>query len=269
MSRALFRAPAPEEVELALRRRQLSALRAVLAERELLLARLRDRLHSFEGRYIRQVGVLYRQLDEWETRIAELQVSRETMEETERLLREAGVVEPAEVAEVSGVESALDLKALFREVAKRIHPDFAVDDHDERQRTRLMAQANEAFRREDVGLLQRMLNGYDPATDSWSSEDAAAALARTLEQMDRVRVDTVAIDVEIETLGRSEMAELERRTIAAAGEGRDLLAELAARVKGSIGLAMRRFELDSIRARRGEARFDPSTLVTAEEPVSG
>jgi len=83
-----------------------------------------------------------------------------------------------------------------------------------------------------------------------------------------VKVDTVSINAEIETLGRSEMAGLERRTIAAAAEGRDLLAELAARVKGSIGLAMRRFELDSIRARRGEARFDPSDLVTVEREAA-
>ena len=60
------------------------------------------------------------------------------------------------------------------------------------------------------------------------------------------------------------MADLQRRTIAAAAHGRDLLAEMAARVKGSIGIAMRRFELDSARARRKQPPLDPSQFLTAE-----
>jgi hypothetical protein len=286
MTKALFRELSPEELELARRRRELSAVRAVLAERERELGHLRDLLHSFEGRYIRQVGVLYRQLDEWEQRIAELEVSRESMEETEARLRAAQAAEAARAEANTGVSplplvgrddksrvgvgrddsvgSEVDLRGLFREVAKRIHPDFAVDHHDERQRNRLMAQANEAFRREDAELLQRMLNGYDPATDSWAEEDAAAARERTLGQIERARADIVAVEEKLAEMGTSELAELRVRTVEAATGGRDLLAEMAARVKGSIGMAMRRFELDSIRARRGEARLNAEALVTAE-----
>jgi peptidoglycan hydrolase CwlO-like protein len=81
MSKAIFRAQTPEEAELARQRRELAAVREVLAARERELEHLRDQLFSFEGRYIRQVGVLYRQLEEWEERIAELLVSRESPED--------------------------------------------------------------------------------------------------------------------------------------------------------------------------------------------
>ena len=49
----------PEQEELDRKRQELTAVRAALAERELELADLRAQLKSFEGRYLRQVGVLY------------------------------------------------------------------------------------------------------------------------------------------------------------------------------------------------------------------
>ena len=69
---AIARQPRPEDAELFRRRAELASLRAALATREADLDHLRAQLNSFEGRYIRQVGVLYIQLDEWEDRIAEL-----------------------------------------------------------------------------------------------------------------------------------------------------------------------------------------------------
>ena len=264
MSTAIFREPTPEEVELAHQRRILASIRVVLAERELELEHLRDQIISFETRYIRQVGVLYRQLDEWEERIAELKVSQETPEERERYAREAAQRPEAPPAEEPAPERSLDLRNLFREVAKLIHPDFAIDHHDERHRTRLMAQANEAYRRDDAAVLQRMLNGYDPSTDSWNTDDVAAALARTLTQIERAQEDIEILASEIEALGQSEMAQLKERTVQEALKGRDLLAELAAMVKGNIGMAMRRYELDLGRARRKEKAFNPEALLSAE-----
>ena len=64
--------PKPEDAELIFRRAELAKLRAALTTREAELDHLRAQLNSFEGRYIRQVGVLYIQLDEWEDRIAQL-----------------------------------------------------------------------------------------------------------------------------------------------------------------------------------------------------
>ena len=267
MSTAIFREPTPEEVELAHQRRILASIRVVLAERELELEHLRDQIISFETRYIRQVGVLYRQLDEWEERIAELKVSQETPEERERYAREAAQRPEAPPAEEPAPERSLDLRNLFREVAKLIHPDFAIDHHDERHRTRLMAQANEAYRRDDATVLQRMLNGYDPSTDHWSADDVASALARTLTQIERANEDVKILASEIEAMGQSEMAQLKERTVEAALNGRDLLAELAAMVKGNIGMAMRRYELDLGRARRKEKAFNPNPLLSAEAPL--
>ncbi len=272
MSKAIFRAESPEEAELARRRRELAAVREVLAARERELDGLRDQLFSFEGRYIRQVGVLYRQLEEWEERIAELLVARESPEDRAAKLLQSQ--EESMAAEIDAMvaesktdapqEPALDLKALFRELAKRIHPDFASDHHDERHRTRLMAQANEALRREDAAALQRMLNGHDPSIDLSNPAAVQAELQRVKKLIRDVQTDTAAAAAELDALAQSEMAKLRDSTLAAALHGRDLLAELAARVKGRIGMAMRRFEMESSPNRRPAPPIDPESLLSAE-----
>jgi len=266
---ALVPARSAASAELFLRRAQLAVLRAELAAREATLTQLRNQLHSFEGRYIRQVGVLYRQLDEWEARIAELEVAHESIEETERLLREASqtpTTNPGAPCLASETWATTDpqtptLKTLFREVAKRIHPDFALTPTDALHRTHLMALANDALRRADAALLHRMLHSHDlphrPLT-------TAQALTETLTLLNQTQADLAALNAEIQTLTQSEMADLRHRTHLAALRGRDLLAELAAQVKGRIGLAMRRYELDLARIRRNQPAFNPEALLSAE-----
>jgi hypothetical protein len=70
MSREIVKKLTPEEEELLRKREELASVRAALAERELELVDFRAQLKSFEGRYLRQVGVLYAELDDWEAKIA-------------------------------------------------------------------------------------------------------------------------------------------------------------------------------------------------------
>jgi chromosome segregation ATPase len=77
MSGEIVQQLTPEEEELLHKREELKAVRSELAEQELELADLRAQIKSFEGRYLRQVGALYAELDDWDVRIAELDVSLE------------------------------------------------------------------------------------------------------------------------------------------------------------------------------------------------
>ena len=74
MSTELILQHSPDDLALIERRERLAAVRADLAERESELAQLRAQLRTFEGRYLRQVGVLYADLDDLEARIAEHEV---------------------------------------------------------------------------------------------------------------------------------------------------------------------------------------------------
>ena len=59
MPTEIVRHLSPEEQELARKRQELALLQVELTDRELSLANLRAELAAFEGRYLREVGVLY------------------------------------------------------------------------------------------------------------------------------------------------------------------------------------------------------------------
>src|ERR1700742_4048691 len=120
-STAIFREPTPAEVELSRLRLILASRRTALTARELALSNLRGQLFSFEGRYIRQVGLLYKQLDEWNERIAELHAKKADDASFDEAWDDA---ELDAADEPAALPVTLDLKVLFRDLAKRIHPDF-------------------------------------------------------------------------------------------------------------------------------------------------
>jgi hypothetical protein len=256
-SRAIFRLPTPEEAALARAQLTLAALRATLAQRESTLTQLRDRLHSFEGRYIRQVGVLYVQLDDWYRRIAALD---SPLELPESFLPETSAPTAPEPPnpQPAAPNPQLDLKTLYRHLARRIHPDLATNPADEARRTRLMALANDALLRADAALLHRMVHAHDHDPTALTP---AEALTQTLTLITKTEQDLTRIAAELHDLHHSEMADLERRTLAAAADGHDLLAELAARVKGSIGVAIGQYERDLHRFKRKQSTPTPAPRV--------
>ena len=147
MALEIVRKLTPEEEELLRKREELASVRAALAERELELADLRALLKSFEGRYLRQVGVLYAELDEWEAKIAEIEASLKPSatasrraQQTRKRAEETHEATHGEASKAKDFQPSADLKSLFREAAKRLHPDFAKDEADRQLRTRLMAQ---------------------------------------------------------------------------------------------------------------------------------
>lgn len=272
---SIFRPPTPAEAELLRRRDELEALRRTLATRELALGDLRRHLISFEGRYIRQVGVLYRQLDHWERRFTRLQSAQLSLEELEAELADDQHQHNDDLTDISNPEppqrasAPTDLRSLFRELARRIHPDHATSAPDEHHRTRLMAQANDAYLRKDLATLQRMLDGFQSGfEDPHHATTTDAELARVLHHIQLVQQDIRAVEAAHAALLASEHAQLEQRCIDAARDGRDLLAEMAARVQGQIGLAMARFERELHRLKHPPKGLRTRDLLSAETRVT-
>lgn len=249
----------PDEVALFERREQLAAVRARLAERESEIARLRAQLKDFESRYMRQVGILYAELDDIEARIAEREVdlydsdsARRRAEEARHRAQETQAAAFGDACEAEEFDPPPDLKRLFRDVAKRIHPDFARDEAEQRHFTLLMARANQAYRRGDSETLQRLLDDDREINASITGEDAAAELLRIARQIRHAERDIAALDAEQHTLLASEIAQLRLEAEAAALEHRDLLTELATRLSEQIADARHRLEFvdRQVRAQR-------------------
>ena len=240
----------PDAAALLDKREQLAAVRSRLAERESELAQVRAQLKTFEGRYLRQVGVLYAELDDLEARIAEREVdlydsesARQRAEETRQRARETHDAAFGEAREAEEFDPPPSLKTLFRDVAKRIHPDFARDEDELRHFTLLMARANQAYSRGDTETLQRLLDDHREIHASIAGEEAAAELLRITRQIRHAERDIAALDAERQALLSGEVAQLHLDAEAAALEHRDLLTELATSLREQVADAQRRFEL--------------------------
>ena len=243
--------------DLAEKRERLAAVRAALAEREADIAQVRFQMKAFEGRYLQRVGVLYAELDEIAARITEREVdlydsdsARRRAEEARKRARETHEAAFGAEQELEEFDPSPSLKTLFREVAKRIHPDFASDETEQKHFTLLMTRANQAYSRGDAETLQRLLDDHleinaamlNKEANNGADEGDGVTLLRLARQIQHAERDIAALDREHETLLGSEIGQLYTDAEGASHEGRDLLAELAASLRERIADAQYRLE---------------------------
>lgn len=253
----IVRSASAEEEELASRQAQLTRLEARLAQRELDLATLLAELHAFEARYVRAVGVLYWELDEINARIAEanaclhpdkVEVQRKAARARAKERETAEAVGRApEPKQEDGFKPSEDLKRLYRKLAKRVHPDLAADEDERERRHAFMAEANTAYENGDTERLKALLDEWELSPEAVKGEDLASRLDRVNRKIERARRRLEAIRARIEELNLSQMSSLKRKVEKAADLGRDLLSDMAVRVREDIAEAGKR--LDQLRKR--------------------
>jgi hypothetical protein len=130
---------------------------------------------------------------------------------------------------------------MYREAARRIHPDFATDPVDRERRTRFMAAANHAYEAGDAEGLQRILGEFQDGTDAVEGEGIGAELIRIIRQISQASARVSAIEQELVALRQSDIAQLRKQAEGRARGGRDLLAELATGIRDQIELAKREY----------------------------
>jgi hypothetical protein len=250
MSGQISRRLKPEEEELLRKREELAAVRATLAEHELELVDIRGQLAAFEGRYLRQVGKLYAELDSWKARISEIQARlhpsdalQAEAEEARERARQTYEEAHGDASEAHEFTPSPELKSLFRDVAKRVHPDLSKDTADHERRTRFMAKANRAYQAGDAETLRRILNEYEEGANAVEGEGIGAELIRIIRQISLAKSRVSAIEQELATLRQSEIALLKKQAEERDQEGCDLLAELATAIQEKIELARREYEV--------------------------
>jgi hypothetical protein len=161
-----------------------------LAERELDLATLRAELHGFERTYLRIVGSRLAELDEIEAQIAEAGArnqpkDREAQERASQALAQAqesaqAVEAEQEAGKREPFTPSENLQKLYREVARRIHPDLATDEGERKRRHELMTEANRASEMGDVARLEAILRDWESSPESVKGEGRGAELVRVI-----------------------------------------------------------------------------------------
>lgn len=242
----------PEERELDKKRAELAALESELCQHELDLATLQAEFRAFEGRYLAIVGIRYAELDEIEARIAEAYArlhprdnqAREKAQRTRTRARESG--EAAGTAREQPAPKDFkppeDLKKLYREAAKRIHPDLTTDPEERARRTRLIADVNLAYQDGDVSRLQTILREWKESPEAVAGEGPGAELIRIIRKIAQVENRLRSIRAELVKLKESDLYQLKTKVEQAEIEGRDLLGEMAATLQEQIAAALRRLD---------------------------
>jgi hypothetical protein len=243
MPSKIARRQTPEERELAAKKADLSALEIELAQRELDFATLRVELHVFEQRYLRIVGVKFAEIDDLEAQIAEALNRRTPSDETTRqqaaearakATESAAATGTIELAHAVDFKPSEDLRSLYREIAKRVHPDLATDDAERAKRTQVMAEVNRAYADGDEARLRAILDEWETSPDAVTGDGVGAELVRTIRKIHQVQARLAAIEVEIAALTGSELTVLKARAESEQLNGLDVLAQMAEQLDGQI-----------------------------------
>ena len=241
----------PEEQELARKLHQQTALEAELADRELQSASLRAELGAFERQFIHLVGSRYAQLDELKAQIAE-RIAQEQPGNAEcKATAQQARAKSNDSKSVTGDQSpekpqafqpSPQMKQLYREVARRIHPDLTSDANDRSKRQQLMAEANAAYERGDADQLTKILAEYEHRPEAVLGDDAGAGLIRTIRKISKAQNRVAEIENELQVLMRSDLYHLKLRVDQAEQYGHDILKEMTEKVERQIAQAKKFLE---------------------------
>ncbi len=227
---------------------ELKALKAEVAERQERIAALELELFDTRASVARFERELETRVRPLERKLRKLQKElREAMHRAERTaqwgerIHEEGIPdvvedfrkawtprEPTRSApeeEAPREPEAENLKHLFRQLAKRFHPDLVIDPARKRWRQQMMAKVNEAYAAKDLSALQALARqSEEPEPEQpRSRQQILIELAAESRRLDGI---IITLEHELERLMRSELIQLQLEASIARREGRDLLGEM-------------------------------------------
>jgi hypothetical protein len=249
-----------EEAELEQRRAELASLRARHAEASAVLHRLRQEIAGFERSYEQTLGRRMAELERIEAEIARLSGSYVSEEgvgfEGDGPARddEDDFIDGQTYSSGTSFRSdggcgsrgrvwksdTQDIKALYREVAKAIHPDLAGEGL-QSVRHELMLKANRAYAEEDRGALREILRSWRRHFPEQAGQsDARAELARLKKQI-AVEIEAIReVNEQAAQLRESYVHRFKLRVDESLAGGSDLFAEMVAAAEVNIARALRR-----------------------------
>jgi hypothetical protein len=211
-----------------------------LAEIEAEYAMLEAELAVFQADYTREVVTVLAQLHDVEARILALTGDAAGARKAQARAR-ATTSEASAVAPPPAPVPPASVKRLFRDAAKRMHPDLAAGGDARGHAEAFMKRLNHAYRAGDAEAIADLVRQWDASpfapvvADDGARRTAAlqAAVARAQRRLDDLR--------------SSELARMLERAMAAAAAGEDHVATL--RHHAELALADARARLAALEAR--------------------
>lgn len=165
--------------------------------------------------------------------------------------------EAAEPPPALSSEQKAALRQLYRQLARRFHPDLAVDEADRDYRTAMMAAVNEAYAAGDVERLRALME--EPSAGGLEYARNDEQLLELLQaELKRCQRRLAQIHREWAKLEQQQSSRLLQRAQKAEAEGRDFFAELTKQLKGEINRKL--VERDAIQAEMEEMKNERSGI---------
>ncbi len=247
---------------------QLTQLRAALAQvqNELIEAeaRLADRLaeiNAFElefearvGHWLDELAALEAQIQRYTERIQILrqkQIFGQAHIPVEQQYRrtwqrppESAPTPPRQPLDAAG---EAEIKRLYRQLARRFHPDLSIDETERARRTEIMTAINQAYAARSLIELTALARQPETVVERDYPAQTQAQLIQALQtELNRGRRRLQEIETELRNLRYRPSVELSLEVKSARRQGRDVLAELAAELEQKI--ARRTVERDMLKA---------------------
>ena len=224
----------PSEVDPT--RQELATLELQVAEREASLAAYQVELQQLQSRYLSEVGALYAELTALDDAIIEEEIRTGVRQPLDEDTGDPAGCNGCVDAPSCGtrIEPSADLKRMFRDLAKTIHPDLARDDAARYRRHSLMAEANRAYAERDEDRLRLILRVWERSPEAVIGDDPEADRLRLRRRIVELGVRLVELEAHLADLRDSAIARLKRKIDGARDQGWDLFAEMVRQVKREV-----------------------------------
>jgi len=245
----------PEEQELKRLEADQEELEEQVTSAELMLETTKTETAQFQHRYYQTVGRLYAQLDELDATIAKIEAgispddaiaqthAKEAEQQAKNSAEEAGIIEalPAPPPVITP-----ELKLVFRNAAKLMHPDRATTDHERLRRSDLMAQVNLAYECGDQKAIEKLVSEYGQDPEAITGGDVASRIVKAIRRIAQLRRRMDETKQELTELEEPEIFQLKQTIEETEAMGGDPLGDLAAQIMQQI--SERKIQLEIARS---------------------
>jgi hypothetical protein len=234
-----------DDIELVLKRAELASLRARHTAARAVLQQLRDDIASFERTYDQTLGRRIAELESIEAEISRLSGYSNRESEPDEGYEDEDEDDSFSQAAAPPVKpvwrsEARDIKALYREVAKAVHPDLADGVSAKLDRHELMSKANRAYAEDDHGTLQEILRNWGRTSLQYGEGAVRSEISRLVAQIAKESQDLRSVNAKVEELKGSYVCRFKMRVDANLAMGGDLFADMVDAADINIERALRR-----------------------------
>lgn len=242
-------------------RAQINQTEQEIAVAELELAQLNGELAEFEAEFDRRVGPALQELTELEVEVSHYLQRIKQMRAEKRFGEGYQPVEdqfdakwnrsrqpsPSVPPPAPPPLTAVRLKKVYRELARRYHPDLAIDEADRAARTAVMTAVIEAYQAQDLAALLAIAHPTETNKATAVVPPPAVVAAPGLEQQLKEAQDRLRhLQTRLQNFHHQPLVELSLESRLAARDGRDLLAEMVQNIVQKV--ARKQAERDLLQA---------------------